>query len=68
MKGYDWLKHKKEPIMAEEKPSISKPVDDVSVMSRDDMRALEYVLQHVRGSSPSSMLPLMMDLEESVDE
>ena len=44
--------------MAEEKPSISKPVDDVSVMSRDDMRALEYVLQHVRGSSPSSMLPL----------
>lgn len=34
--------------MAEEKPSISKPVDDVSVMSRDDMRALEYVLQHVR--------------------
>ena len=54
--------------MAEEKPSISKPVDDVSVMSREDMRALEYVLQHVRGSSPSSMLPLMMDLEESVDE
>lgn len=54
--------------MAEEKPTISKPVDDVSAMSRDDMSALEYVLQHVKGASPSSMLPLAMDFDETGDE
>lgn len=30
-------------------------------LSRDDMSALSYVLQHVRGSSPSSMSPLFID-------
>ena len=54
--------------MAEDKPTITKPVDDVSSISRDDMSALEYVLRHVRGASPSSLLPLTADLDELGDE
>lgn len=54
--------------MAEDKPTITKPVEDFSAMSHDDMTSLEFVLHHVRGSSPSSMLPFMADLDESIDE
>ena len=62
------IKQKKEIIMAEEKPTITKPVDDVNAISRDDMSALEYVLQHVRGSSPSSLTPMMAEFDELGDE
>ena len=34
------------------------------VLSRDDMSALTYVLQHVKGSSPSSATKLSLELEE----
>ena len=34
------------------------------VLSRDDMSALIYVLQHVKGSSPSSATKLSLELEE----
>jgi hypothetical protein len=54
--------------MAEEKPTITKPVDDVNAISRDDMSALEYVLQHVRGSSPSSLTPMMAEFDDLGDE
>ena len=54
--------------VAEDKPTITKPVEDFSAMSHDDMTSLEFVLHHVRGSSPSSMLPFMADLDESIDE
>lgn len=33
-------------------------------LSRDDMSALTYVLQHVKGSSPSSATKLSLELEE----
>ena len=35
-----------------------------SIFSRDDMSALTYVLQHVKGSSPSSATKLSLELEE----
>ena len=35
-----------------------------SVLSRDDMSALAYVLQHVKGASPSSVTKLSWELEE----
>lgn len=34
------------------------------VLSRDDMSVLTYVLQHVKGSSPSSATKLSLELEE----
>lgn len=37
------------------------PKHETDELSRDDLKSLGYVLQHVRGSSPSSMLPLSMD-------
>lgn len=48
--------------MAEER-IIPKEVqfDTSAALSRDDMSALSYVLQHVRGVSPSSMSPLSLD-------
>lgn len=36
-----------------------------SELSRDDVSALSYVLQHVKGSSPSSLSPLQIDEAES---
>ena len=44
--------------MAEEKtiPQKDLPIDEG--MSRDDMLSLRYILQHVRGASPSSSAPL----------
>ena len=50
--------------MAEE--SNIRELDDKSVMSRDDMSALDYVLKHVKGSSPSSMS--LLQLEEMSEE
>ena len=54
--------------MAEDKPNITKPADDAFAISRDDMSALEYVLEHVKGSSPSSLSPFAIDLEDLGDE
>lgn len=50
--------------MAEE-----KDVHDLaeSVLSRDDMSALAYVLQHVKGSSPSSVTKLGLEMGELDD-
>ncbi|MDO4712946.1 MAG: hypothetical protein Q4B05_03520 [Candidatus Saccharibacteria bacterium] len=42
--------------MAEEKPQPTN-----TSMSMDDVSALEYVLHHVRGASPSSMTRLQLD-------
>ena len=44
--------------MAEEKtiPQKDLPIDEG--MNRDDMLSLRYILQHVRGASPSSSAPL----------
>lgn len=33
-------------------------------LSRDDVRTLSFVLQHVKGASPSSMSPLAIDEAE----
>lgn len=44
--------------MAEEK---IVPKHQQSDLSRDDMNALSYVLQHVKGASPSSFSPLQLD-------
>lgn len=44
--------------MAEEQIIPKHEQDD---LSRDDMTALSYVLQHVRGASPSSMALLVAD-------
>jgi hypothetical protein len=38
-----------------------------SVLSRDDMSALAYVLQHVKGSSPSSVTRLGLEMSELDD-
>ena len=43
--------------MAEERITPKHEVD----LSQDDVTALSYVLSHVRGSSPSSLLPLEVD-------
>ena len=50
--------------MAEE--SNIRELDDNSVLSRDDMSALDYVLKHVKGSIPSSMS--LLQLEEMSEE
>ncbi len=44
--------------MAEDKKTPKHQDND---LTRDDVRALSYVLEHVRGSSPSSMLPLSIE-------
>ena len=44
--------------MAEERIVPKHEIDD---LSRDDISTLGYVLQHVRGASPSSALPLSID-------
>lgn len=38
-----------------------------SVLSQDDMSALAYVLQHVKGSSPSSVTRLGLEMSELDD-
>lgn len=53
-----YKKTKKENNMAEEQIIPKHEQDD---LSRDDMSALSYVLQHVRGASPSSMALLVAD-------
>ena len=45
-------------IMAEDK---IVPKHEQGDLSRDDVSALSYILQHVRGSSPSSVSPLSLD-------
>lgn len=52
--------------MAEERIIPKHESDPGDGMSRDDMKALNYVLQHVRGSSPSSMS--MLNIDEYDDE
>lgn len=47
--------------MAEERIVPKHEVDPSDVLSRDDMKALRYVLQNVRGASPSSMSALTVD-------
>lgn len=47
--------------MAEERIQPKHENDPSEILNRDDMRALNYVLQHVRGSSPSSMSFLTVD-------
>lgn len=44
--------------MAEEKTIPQETISINEGMSRDDMISLRYILQHVRGSSPSSVAPL----------
>lgn len=46
--------------MAEE--ALHPQADDQSdVLSRDDLSALEYVLEHVKGSSPTSVSQLAFE-------
>lgn len=40
------------------------PIYQQHDLSSDDVSALSYVLQHVRGASPSSMSPLNIDVPE----
>ena len=47
--------------MAEEKII---PPHELNDLSRDDVSALSFVLQHVKGSSPSSLSPLSIDEAE----
>lgn len=47
--------------MAEEQKLPKHETDPSDILSRDDMSALKYVLQHVRGSSPSSVSLLTFD-------
>ena len=47
--------------MAEEKITQKHEQDD---LSRDDMSALSFVLAHVKGSSPSSMSPFVVEEAE----
>lgn len=51
--------------MAEERITPKHQVDPIDAMSRDDHTALRYVLQHVRGASPSSMS--LLTIEDSDD-
>lgn len=44
--------------MAEDKIIPKHQYDE---LSNDDVSALSYVLQHVKGASPSSMSPLSID-------
>lgn len=48
--------------MAEDRITPKHQSDE---LSRDDVSALSYVLQHVKGSSPSSLSPLQIDEAES---
>ena len=50
--------------MAEDKITPRHEQDD---LTRDDMSALNYVLEHVRGSSPSSMSLLATDNDITLD-
>ena len=52
--------------MAEERIVPKHETDPDDILSRDDMNALKYVLQHVRGSSPSSVS--LMTFDEFGDE
>ncbi len=47
--------------MAEEKPNASTTDQVDAVLSRDDLSALEYVLEHVKGSSPTSVSMLAVE-------
>ncbi len=50
--------------MAEEKPNASSTGivgRDDAVLSHDDLSALEYVLEHVKGSSPTSVSMLAVE-------
>lgn len=51
--------------MAEEKPNASTADQADAVLSRDDLSALEYVLEHVKGSSPTSVS--MLAVEDSAE-
>ncbi len=46
--------------MAEEKITPKHEIE-INELNRDDVSALGYVLEHVRGSSPSSMTRLQLD-------
>lgn len=46
--------------MAEEKPNTN--ITGQAVLSADDVSALEYVLRHTKGASPSSMTPLELEM------
>lgn len=46
--------------MAEEKPNTN--ITSQAVLSADDVSALEYVLRHTKGASPSSMTPLELEM------
>lgn len=46
--------------MAEEKPNAS--TTSQALLSADDVSALEYVLRHTKGASPSSMTPLELEM------
>lgn len=51
--------------MAEEKPIVPTDAASDGIMSHDDVSMLNYVLHHVKGSSPSSITLLQLqDLDE----
>lgn len=41
------------------------PKHEQDALSRDDVSALSFVLQHVKGASPSSLSPLQLDEADS---
>lgn len=52
--------------MAEERTIPKHQTGEPGIgMSRDDMRALRYVLMNVKGVSPSSMSPLALEEYEA---
>lgn len=46
--------------MAEEKPNTN--ITSQTILSDDDISALEHVLQCIKGASPSSITPLELEM------